>query len=328
VLPAQRVRGPAAPGAATVRAGIALAVLAVAVLLLGFLWASGRDAPPVDDPNDVVRIGVVQGQSVAGYLRSSRAELAALTDPSAPTAGYTWALVSLDDYVPPGSLPTLLAGTAVAEVYTRVPLAAAHTQVVRIPVYRLPADAISGMLAAALTRDREQAEYRQLERRARSEGGRPDRAVQAYEAAAATAATEAAAYRSSCSCVFAAVIRGASAALREVARRPGVRAVDPAPEVRRLDRTEFRPPLPEQTGTVPLESSSSPAVPNADSGIASHVSAPILSSLGVPVRSTSRATLTATPICRRRPSEERSVIPSAPNATAARYVSNRSLAAP
>ena len=37
-------------------------------------------------------------------------------------------------------------------------------------------------------------------------------------------------------------------------RRPGVRAVDPAPEVRRLDRAVFRPPLPEQVGTAPVAS--------------------------------------------------------------------------
>ncbi|MBM0239561.1 hypothetical protein JNW88_24810, partial [Micromonospora sp. ATA32] len=36
------------------------------------------------------------------------------------------------------------------------------------------------------------------------------------------------------------------AVLRRVAARAGVRAVDPAPEVRRLDRAVFTPPLPEQ----------------------------------------------------------------------------------
>ena len=123
--------------------------------------------------------------------------------------------------------------------------------------------------------ERERAEYIQLGRRVRNQGEPPERALRAYETAAGTAATEAAAYRSGCSCVFAAVLRAAPAVLQGVARRAGVRIVDPAPEVRRLDRTEFRPPLPEQTGTVPAEPSRSPAVPNEDSGIASQASAPI-----------------------------------------------------
>jgi hypothetical protein len=121
-------------------------------------------------------------------------------------------------------------------------------------------------------------------------GGDVWRPRQAYETAARTAGAEAAAYRSGCACVFAAVVRGAPAALQLVATRPGVRAVDPAPEVQRLDRAEFRPPLPEQDGTVPAEASGSPQVaPNDDSGIASRTPTPILSSLGSPVMSGSPA---------------------------------------
>ncbi|HEX9999192.1 MAG TPA: hypothetical protein VGB74_01955, partial [Actinoplanes sp.] len=266
---------------------IAAAVVGPAVLLAGLIWASERDVHPPADRSDVLRVGVVQGQSVPGYLRSSRTELAALTSPSAPVTGDTWALVSLGRYLPPGALPKLLSGAEVAEIYTRVPLAGAHTQVVRIRVHRLPADAMSGMLDAAVDRERERAEYLKLGHRVRNQGEPQERARRAYETAAGIAGTEAAAYRSGCSCVFAAVVRAAPAALQGLARRPGVRVVDPAPEVDRLDRTEFRPPLPEQTGTVPAEPSREPAVPNEDSGIASHASAPIMSSFGVPVRSIS-----------------------------------------
>lgn len=278
---AVRVRLPGVRGAPLVRVALTVAAVSAGVVLLGLIWVSRRDAPPADGPGDVVRVGVVQGQSVPGYLRSTDAELAALTDPSAPASGEMWALVSLDGYVSPGRLPELLDGAAVAQVYTRVPLAGVRTPVIRVPVYRLPADVMSGMLDAALQRDREQAEYQQLARRLRGDGATQERARRAYETAAATAAAEAAAYRSGCSCAFAAVVRAAPGVLRGVALRAGVRAVDPAPEVRRLDRAEFRPPLPEQTGTVPAEPSRSPAVPNDDSGIASRTPAPILSSLGV-----------------------------------------------
>lgn len=328
--PAGHVREPATHGAAALRTVIAFSVLVVGVILLGVLWISRREALPDDDhPGDVVRVGVVQGQTVPGYLGSSRKELAALTNPSAPVAGDTWALVSLNTYMAPGGLPDLLAGAAVAEVYTHVPLSGVHTQVVRIPVYRLPADVMTGMLDAALDRDREQAEYRQLSRRTTGDGANQVRARQAYETAAAAAGAEAAAYRTGCSCVFAAVIRAAPTTLQGVATRPGVRVVDPAPEVQRLDRTEFRPPLPEQSGTVPAEPGPTPAVPNDDSGIATRTSAPILSSLGVPsVRSASsggddKQSLPAAPT-----SEDRPAVPSAPDAKPAQDVPAPEPAAP
>ncbi|NMO55824.1 hypothetical protein HH310_32165 [Actinoplanes sp. TBRC 11911] len=313
-------------GAVSFRTVIAFSVLAVGVVLLGALWVSRRQALPDDDLGDVVRVGVVQGQTVGGYIASARKELASLTKASAPVAGDTWALVSLDRYVAPGSLPDLFSGAAVAEVYTRVPLSGVHTQVVRIPVYRLPADVMTGMLDASLDRDREAAEYRQLSRRTAAD---QVRARQAYEAAAVSAAAEAAAYRTGCSCVFAAVIRGAPTTLQGVATRPGVRVVDPAPEVLRLDRTEFRPPLPEQSGTVPPDSGPSPVVPNDVSGIATRTSAPILSSLGVPsVRSASSSGDDS----RSRPaaptSEDRPAVPSASDAKPAQDVPSRSPAAP
>jgi len=299
--------------ASAVRTSIGLAVVAAGVVLLGALWISRRDQVPPGDPGDVARVGVVQGQSVPGYLISARAELAAL-----PAAGDTWALVSLDDYLPPGRLAGVLDGAAVAQVYTRVPLPGWHTQVLRIPVHRLPADVMSGMLDAALARDQEKAEYLQLADRLPGEDPHQERARRAYESAARTAGAEADAYRSGCSCVFAAVVRAAPDALRGVAGRPGVRAVDPAPEVRELAHTEFRPPLPEQKGTVPAEPSGSPIpVPNGSSAIATRTPTPILSSTGLPVTSTSSVMSDPSPEPSAPAPEERPVVPSATDASAA-----------
>jgi hypothetical protein len=288
VAPAERLRRPVVSGT-VLRVVLGLAVVSAFALLLAAIWVSQRDdASPGTPAGDLVRVGVVQGQSVPGYLRNSRAELSALTDPSAAAAGDTWALVSLDDYVAPGALPAMFDGVGVAQVYTRAPLAGKHTQVVRIPVYRLSSDVLSGMLDEALQRDQEKAEYQQLGRRLTGDDANIGRARRAYEAAAATAGAEADAYRSGCACVFAAVIRAAPAALQVVADRPGVRVVDPAPEVRQLDHTEFRPPLPEQDGTILAEPSGSPIpVPNGGSAIASRTPAPILSPSGLPVTSDS-----------------------------------------
>ncbi|HET6480974.1 MAG TPA: hypothetical protein VFG35_13185 [Actinoplanes sp.] len=330
--PADRVRGHLLRGVPAARLVAAVAVVSAGVSLVGAIWVSRSEDLPPGDPGDVVRVGVVQGQSVPGYLDAARGELAALTDPSGPAAGETWALVSLGGYRATGLLPELLSGTAVAQVYARVPLSEAHTAVVRIPVYRLPADVLSGMLDTALERDQEQAGYEALARRLTGDDENRQRARRAYAAAARTAAAEGSAYRSGCSCVFAAVVRAAPSTLREVAGRPGVRAVDPAPEVRELDRTEFRPPLPEQNGTVPPEPSRSPAVPTGLPGIASPAPAPIGSAPGVIVTSasssvtgrttsstTSRTTSSSAPAPEGRPA-----VPSASDATPAHDMTSRS----
>jgi hypothetical protein len=331
--PAERVRaltirGPARPGDRGLRASIAVAAVAVAALSLGVLWTARHDdgAPAPGGPVDLVEVGVVQGQSVDAYLRAARHELGVLTDPSAPPAGDTWALVSLTGYVPPGRLPALLAGSGVAQVYARVPVPMVRTQVVRIPVYRLPGDVTAGMTAAAVRRDQERAEYLELSDRLKGDGRNEQRTRRAYGAAAATAAAEATAYRSGCACVFAAVIRAAPAGLRQIADRPGVRVVDPAPEVRSLDNTEFRAPLPEQSGTVPDEpSQTSTPVPTVPSGIASPAAAPLVSSLGLPVRSDSRR---GSKSVARDPTatapEERTAVASASGASAAQAVPGNS----
>jgi hypothetical protein len=303
--------------AAAVRVAAGIAAVSAGVLLLGALWVSQRETTPTADPGDMIRVGVVSGQSVGVYLDHSRAELAALTDPSAPVPGDTWALVSLDSYVSPWKLPAVLEGAPTVQVYARVPLPAARTAVIRIPVYSLPGDLLSGMLAAASQRDQEQAEYEQLSRRL-GDGAGQERARRAYDSAAATAAAEASAYRAGCSCLFGAVVRAAPAVLREIAERPGVRAVDPAPEVRSLDRTEFCPPLPEQDGTVPDDRNASPiSVPNGASAVASHTPTPILSSSGLAVTSTSAAGSDPRSDPSATAPQDRAAVPSTTDASAA-----------
>lgn len=190
--------------------GVALA--ATVALVLAVFWAD-REPPAGTDPGEVLHVGVVEGQSVGGYLAASRDELARLTDPSAPSAGDTWALVAFQRYAAPGWLPDLLSGAQVAQVYTRVPLTGSRTAVNRIPVYRLPDDVTAGMISAAVSRERERADYQRLSRALTGDGRNEMRLRAAYESAARLAAEEAAAYRAGCECVFAAVVRGTPAAL-------------------------------------------------------------------------------------------------------------------
>ena len=299
-----------------------VAIASVAALLAAVIWLAEPDPAPDPGPVDVVRVGVIEGQSVPGYLNSSRGELATMARTSG--AGETWALVSLQSYLPPDRLARVLTGVAVAQVYARAPLGAAPTQVERIPAYRIPDDVVTGLLAAAVRRDQERADYQQLSRRLTGSAQNTIRLRRAYASAAQVAGEEATAYRAHCSCVFAAVVRATPAALWAIAGRAGVRVVDPAPEVSRLDRAEFRPPLPEQRTTVPddTRTATTPAQ-RAVSPVAPAVSAPLPSSLGTPVTSAS----SDEPGARSGPSvpapEERAAVPSAPSPTATAGASGR-----
>jgi hypothetical protein len=173
--------------------------------------------------------------------------------------GQAYALVTFTGYLPPDRLAPTLAGVEVAQVHTRVPLPDEQTDIERIAVTRVPVDVVAGMAAVADRMDLEAANYRSLSAKLTGDGREERRLRAVYTGQAKTAAAEAAAYRSRCSCVYAAVVQGVPAALAEVAGRPEVRAVDPAPEVSQLDQAVFLPPLPEQTGVV--RSPASPAPP-------------------------------------------------------------------
>ncbi|MEU1753697.1 hypothetical protein ABZ436_13675 [Micromonospora matsumotoense] len=262
------------------------AVFAVGAVLLTVGWAARRPEPVGDRTvGQVTRVGVLPGDSLPGYAATTRAELAALT------AG-AYALVSFDRYLAPDRLPALLADVEVAAVVVRVPLPGRQTEVVRLPAQLLPQDVTAGMAGLADRKDREAADQRH-----RAAGTADPTTRQGYESGAQVAAREAAGYRSACACVYAAVVRAAPAALRALAGRDDVRALDPAPEVTRLDRTVFLPPLPEQrdvarppadTAGPPADQASTPAdpapTPGAAMGDSSEgapgVTAPVPSSTG------------------------------------------------
>jgi hypothetical protein len=301
-------------GAAALRlqimTGVALA--AIGALVLVVFWAD-RELPAGEETGDVLRVGVVEGQSVSGYLRSSQDELARLTGAPGPVVE-TWALVAFDRYAAPDDLPAMLAGAQVAQVYTRVPMEDAHTPVLRIPVAELPADVTAGMVSAARARDQEQVDYQRLGGALTGQNRTDVRLRAAYESAARLAAQEAAAYRAGCECVFAAVVRATPAVLDGISARPWVRVVDPAPEVRQLDRTEFRPPLPEE---VDVASPDPSGVPSPVVSVASAAPAPLPSSIEVDVTSASPANSGGTPSPAVFPSDGLGAVPSAADASPA-----------
>jgi hypothetical protein len=217
-------------------------------VLVTVVWASRTRAP--DDREGVaglkVHVGVAQGQSIPNYVASSRRELKALLSAGHEAPKETYALVSLRSYLAPDRLIPVLGAVAVAEVYARVPLPDTQTQIVRIPALRISEDVVSGMRQMAERKDTEAEEYRLLAAKLNEVNAAEDRLRQTYLGGATLAGAEATAYRNACSCVYAAVVRATPAALDQIAARPEVRAVDPAPEVLRLDQAIFLAPLPEQ----------------------------------------------------------------------------------
>ncbi|WP_018216353.1 hypothetical protein [Salinispora vitiensis] len=222
---------------------VLLSCLAVTVTAV---WGTG--APPAGAPtaDEVTRVGVAAGESIPGYLRDATDDLAALpTAVPSPEDG-TFALVSLSAYLTPDQAANVFGDVPVAAVIGRVPLPERQTEVVRIDVPGLHEDVITAIADLAARKEREAGAYRA--RAAAVTDGRPEQREQRelYLSAAQMADAEATAYRGGCACVYAAVVRAEPVELRQVASQPDVRVVDPAPEVRRLDRTVFTPPLPEQ----------------------------------------------------------------------------------
>ncbi|WP_433353725.1 hypothetical protein ACQPYV_24745 [Micromonospora saelicesensis] len=237
------------------------AVLSAAAVLGTAVWAV--DDTPVGDRTvgEVTRVGVADGDSVPGYLRSAAADLAALPGSAPAAEDGTYALVTLDAYLPPQRLATVLGDVGVSTVFGRVPLPGRQTEIVKIPALRVPDDVVAGMEQVAVRKETEAADYRARAAAVDGDGVGERELREQYASGAEVAAAEAAAYRTGCACVYAAVVRATPVALRDVAARPDVRAVDPAPEVYRLDRTVFTPPLPEQREVVrpPADTGPSPA---------------------------------------------------------------------
>jgi hypothetical protein len=241
-----RVAGRLARGARRVGVLPAVAFACVVAVLLVAVYQAG-ERPASGDPTvgESVRVGVGQGESIPGYIDRSHAALTALAS-NTPV----YALVSLTGYQPPERLAAVVEGVDVARVYARVPLPGAQTEIVMITARLVPQDVLAGMDGVAARKASERADY--LNRATHISGGSPaDGDLRAlYARYADIAGQEAAAYAAHCACVYAIVVRAMPDALVRLAARAQVRVVEPAPQVRRLDRAVFLPPLPEQVDTV------------------------------------------------------------------------------
>jgi hypothetical protein len=204
--------------------GLAALVLVMAVGGAA-VWRWSRPAP-VSGGAEVVRVG------------PSPRDLGAL-----PAGRDVYALISFRTYLGPDELAPVLDGVTPAIVFARVPLPDRQPQIVRIPANRLPGDVTAGMDGVAGRKEAEASGY------ADDATGRSLREL---------ALAEATAYRQHCACVYAAVVRGGPAALASLAQRDPIRVVDPAPDVTRLDRAVWLPPLPDTSGQASNPVAASP----------------------------------------------------------------------
>jgi len=216
-----------------------LVLVAVAALVVVTALRPGLGRPGGTSP---VWIGVHDGDSIPDYVRLSRAALAALAADEPDHVGY--ALVSLGRYLSPDDVAAVLGGVpGVSNVtaYARVPLPGRQTERVALAAIQLPGDLTAAMTGVADRKEADAAAYSDLA------GEQPEGTLRAiYASNAEVSRAEASAYRRTCACVFALVVRASATALLELSDSPDVRAVDPAPELRDPTQAVFAPPLPEQ----------------------------------------------------------------------------------
>ncbi|WP_459545293.1 hypothetical protein [Nocardia sp. X0981] len=211
--------------------GAAVVICAVAVLLLGVA------NPPANDGVSTDRLGPDTGETVAGYLGRAEDSLTGTGD------GDRWALVSFTGYRPATGLRELLGGLRVSQVLYQVPLPRVVTPLsaVHLPDSE-PALVRSGRDAADQLADR---------RRYTADGTRSARVLDVSVAR----------LRDDCACSPAVVVRAPLPRLRELAERPGIRAVQALPGDAVAERFAVVPLLPDTTDPIGAPPDDGPVPP-------------------------------------------------------------------
>ncbi|TCJ90106.1 hypothetical protein [Nocardia alba] len=212
-----------------------IAAIAVAILLV----IAFREPPPASAVA-TDRLGPAPGEQVERYLLDARASLdGGDTDQRGDTDQH-WALVSFTEYVTPQQLPAMADGLRISGVVQHVPLDRVQTPVITVatPAGDEPAvksgEAAAGLVAAQQFRD------------ARS---------------AAIAHVTESRLRAGCACTAGIVVRGTLPQLRDLANRPGVRAVQALPADAIAGRFAVSPLLPGSSDTVTPEPDDGPVPP-------------------------------------------------------------------
>ena len=232
------------------------ALLVAAVFLAGTTAAlalhDGDGESGATDERTVPRtLGPDVGTQVDAYVGASTARLADLSRES-PDADHV-ALVSLERYLTPEQLQTLVGEVEVQRVYLRAPLPDVAAPEV-VPVETPPASLLLTVREVyeriAVRRAEDQRELLALARSITPDTSDESEFRAFYEEQAAAAGREAAAYRANCACVMAAVVRAPVRELVELKEMADIRAVQAARTGADLDDLDVRPLLPEVEGEV------------------------------------------------------------------------------
>lgn len=223
------------------------ALVAVAVLLAGAgtgVALSLTTAGAVEAGPRVVVLGPPLGADAETAL--AQAHAAAVERARSAPGVRSPALVSLTEQLTVGQVAGLLVESTleVRRVLVRAPVAGAP-ELLTVEVAADPPRTLRALLAA--TAQRKADEARELAQQASTAA--PDERA-SYDAAAATAGQEAAAYATDCACVLALLVEGTAAELAELPALPVVRGVELAPRGTPADSVELRPLAPGVTGVV------------------------------------------------------------------------------
>jgi len=210
----------------TSRARWALLAVLLVAFALTVVAAGQRGDPPA--ATGAERLGPEFGEPVADYLQRAARSLPLSSEDEA------WALVQPSGYLDPSGATDLVRGTRLSAVVFRVPLPGVQTALVArdLPGQRPAAELGTAMREAAQDRARAAAQAPPGSRRA------------------AAAITEAARLQAGCTCVLALLVWADGDTLRELAGRPGVRAVHAASPGTPRQELAVSPLLPEQPDVV------------------------------------------------------------------------------
>jgi hypothetical protein len=230
-------------------------VLVAAVLIAAFggdrtLETTSTEPQPAVSRPLVATIGPAPGTRVQDYLDRAEADLRHLATVAAGRPAY--AVVALDRYLTPDQARAALTGTRVVRAYVRVPspLPTIYHSLNLASLSELEAE----MRGAAGTARETAASFTAL-LQALGPGGSDKLVRRAYRGNLRAARLEARFLDrpAHCRCVFAVVVRAAEPVLAELAGRPEVRVVDPAPAAVSLPSITVFPLEPQVTTVVPRD---------------------------------------------------------------------------
>jgi hypothetical protein len=193
-------------------------------------------------------VGPSAGVRAEDYVAATHRRLDRL---SAGDGRETYAVVDFSGYVTVATAGQAVNGMGVFRAYFRAVVPGVQTQPHTALVRSM--SEVASSIASTATVERSAAEsFQKLAGAIPTRTSIEKQVRDTYARQAQIAAVEGRALTPTCACVYALVVHGTVADLKALARRPGVRVVDPAPAGIPLEGLAVVPLLPEITGAMPV----------------------------------------------------------------------------